>query len=80
MTTISEKITHKIFLYLDSILETHLGTAAKINRNAAVEILNNGYYKRDSFDLWEFTELFDEATFKEAVSYTHLTLPTILLV
>ena len=65
MTTTSDKITHKIFIYLDSILETHLGTAARINREAAVEILNNGYYKRDSFDLWEYTELFDESTFKE---------------
>ena len=66
MTTTFDE--YKILIPLDSLLETNMGTAAKINPKAPIEILNNGYYKRDSNNLWEYTNLFSESEFKSAYS------------
>lgn len=54
--------TQKIFVELDCILDTRLGTIARINEQAAIDILNNNYHSRDTDD---FSQYIDNEKFKE---------------
>ena len=69
MTITSDGECYKILVPIDCILETHLGTAALLNPKSPIEILNNGYFQRDSNDLWELTDKFSKEEFLEKWEY-----------
>lgn len=56
MTTTSDNLS--IVIPIDVLLETHMGTAALLDPSAPMDIINNGYFKRESNDLWEYTDKF----------------------